>query len=205
MSTPESKEMLEILKKLQNTQNNAQQVTNAQNNVHESAQHVSVSPDAQEMYNILYKLEKATTTATKKVVNETVKSPELSTATLHENTISINGQYNIEIVEHTVIKGVKKKFYNIKNSAGDMIYNDIALFESAMGIVKGLMFGNDKHRVEKIVDLDERYSSYLTEAAMYKQKAATLKESYKQDVALAKQGSAVTKMNQIKKQIKTLL
>lgn len=205
MSTPESKEMLDILKKLQSVQDNTQQVTDVQNNVHESAQPVSVSPDAQEMYNILYKLEKATTAATKKVVNETVKSPELSTATLHENTISINGQYNIEIVEHSIIKGVKKKFYNIKNSDGDMLYSDIALFESAMGIVKGLMFGKNENTIEKIVDLDERYSSYLTEAAMYKQKAVTLKESYKQDVALAKQGSAVTKMNQIKKQIKTLL
>ena len=74
-----------------------------------------------------------------------------------------------------------------------------------MGVVKNLMFDRGESKIEKIVQLDERYASYLTEAAMYKHKSMSLTESYKTDVYVAKQGSAMHKLHTIKKQIKSLL
>ena len=121
-----------------------------------------------------------------------------------DNNISIDGNYNIELVQKYVIDGVKKKYYNIKDAEGNTLYEDIALFESAMGIVKHLMF-EKSHKVEEIARLDERYAGYLTEAAMYKQRSMTSKDVNRVDVAVAKQGSAISKMGSIKKQIKTLL
>lgn len=163
----------------------------------------SVSNDAQEMYTILYKLQEATNRATEKVLTETKANPELSTATFKDNSISVAGKYNIQLAERNVIPGVKKTFYNIVDQHNNALYEDIALFESAMGIIKGLMF--NKIDVDKIVTLDERYASHLSEAAMYKHKSRTIKEAYRKDVVIAKQGNAISKMAQIKKQIKTLL
>ena len=67
------------------------------------------------------------------------------------------------------------------------------------------MFDKGEHKIEKIVQLDDRYASNLQEAAMYKHKSMTLTESYKTDVYVAKQGNAMHKLQSIKKQIKSLL
>lgn len=166
----------------------------------------NVSSNAKEMYNILHKLEEATQKAANKVIAEAEHDTSVLTAvaTKKNNNISIDGNYNIELVQKYVIDGVKKKYYNIKDAEGNTLYEDIALFESAMGIVKHLMF-EKSHKVEEIARLDERYAGYLTEAAMYKQRSMTSKDVNRVDVAVAKQGSAISKMGSIKKQIKTLL
>ena len=167
----------------------------------------NVSSDAKAMYKILQKLDEATTTATKKMVTEEdTESSMLTAVALKENdNITINGNYNVEIVQKYVIDGVKKKYYNVKDAEGNVLYEDVALFESAMGIVKHLMFEKHSHKVDEIARLDERYAGYLTEAAMYKQKSLMLTEGYKVDVFVAKQGNAIQKMSNCKKQIKSLL
>jgi len=169
----------------------------------------NVSSDAKAMYEILQKLDEATTNATKKTIaQEDTESSMLTAVALKENNnITINGNYNVEIVQKYVIDGVKKKYYNVKDAEGNMLYEDVALFESAMGIVKHLMFNKtqQQYKVDQIAKLDERYAGYLTEAAMYKQKSMTLTESYKTDVYIAKQGNAIQKMSNCKKQIKSLL
>ena len=162
----------------------------------------SVSKDASEMLNILQKLETATAKATTEKYHEAKVNIKLSTATMTNNTVSV-GKYNVILEKKSVIPGVKKTFYKITDSAGETLYSDIALFESAMGVVKGLLFNISK--VKKILDLDAKYAGYLAETALYQYKAKTLNESYKKDVAVAKQGNAATKMMAIKNQIKTLL
>lgn len=162
----------------------------------------NVSANAAEMFNILYKLEEATANATKQKFQESKSDITLSTATMQDNTVSV-GKYNVVLEKKTVVPGVKKTFYKITDSKGAAIYSDIALFESAMGIIKGLLFENSK--IDKILDLDAKYSNYLSEAAIYKYKAKTLTEGHRQDVALAKQGNAATKMATIKKQIKAII
>jgi hypothetical protein len=167
-----------------------------------AAKTYSVSKDATEMLNILQKLETATVKATTEKYQEAKVDIKLSTATMANNTVSV-GKYNVVMEKKTVIPGVKKTFYKITDNNGDALYSDIALFESAMGVVKGLLFNNNK--VKKILDLDAKYAGYLAETAVYQYKAKTLNESYKKDVAVAKQGNAATKMMAIKNQIKTLL
>jgi len=178
-----------------------------ESNTQPSASSANVSTNAREMYDILAKLEKATSKAAVNILKESEHDTPLiaATAVQTHDTIEIAGKYKIELVEKYVIDTVKKKFYNIKDSTDTLVHEDIALFESAMGIVKHLMFKNNTGKIEKIVRLDERYASYLAEAAMYKFKTITLTEDYKIDVALAKQGNAVSKLTSIKKQIKSLL
>ena len=202
----ESKEMLAILQNLQNAQSPAQNTTN----VHDNAQNVAhdyskastgnVSPDAQEMFNILSKLEAAKT----QVVEEIKHSPEpVLTETADANTFGVAG-YNIEIVESRLAGKYKKKFYTVTKGS-ELVYKELALFESAMGIVKELTHGKDVYKVQQIARLDSQYADYLNEAAVHKQRANTLTESVAADVAAAKHSGAVTKMNDIKRQIKKLL
>ena len=73
-----------------------------------------------------------------------------------------------------------------------------------MGIVKGLLFGNTSN-IDKLLDLDNRYASNLAEAAMFRVKSKQLKEGYKLDIAITKQQTAVAKMGNLKKQIKSTL
>lgn len=199
MSTPESKEMLEILKKLQAAQSSTPRLESTNTSADAPAP-ASLSPAAVEMYNILQKLESATATATQKVLKETKTNHELSTSTYSNNSISVNNDYKIIMEKKQVVPGVSKTFYNILDNENNLIYEDVVLFESAMLIIKGLL--TNKIDPQKIAELDERYGSYLAETAIYKQKAKTLKESHRQDLALAKYSVAVDKMKQIKAQIK---
>lgn len=192
----DSKGMLDILHKLN------QAHTSPVSKSTGAAKTYSVSKDATEMLNILQKLETATAKATTEKYQEAKVNINLSTATMTKDTVSV-GKYNVVLEKKTVIPGVKKTFYKITDSNGDALYSDIALFESAMGVVKGLLFNISK--VKKILDLDAKYAGYLAETALYQYKAKTLNESYKKDVAVAKQGNAATKMMAIKNQIKTLL
>lgn len=202
MSSPEVRGMQDILDKL-----------NSAAKTHESNQSTkptaNVSTDAKAMYDILAKLEEATKTAATEVAKSAEHDTSLITAGAIRNreadSIEIDGNYKIQLVERKVIENVNKKFYNIEDSTGTVLYEELALFESAMGIVKNLMFDKGDHKIDKIVQLDDRYAAYLTEAAMYKHKSLTLTESYKTDVYVAKQGNAMHKLQSIKKQIKSLL
>jgi hypothetical protein len=169
----------------------------------------NVSKNAKGMYDILAKLEAATKTAASEVAMEAEYDTSLITAGAIRNrvadSIEIDGNYKIQLVERKVIDGVNKKFYNIEDSTGTILHKELALFESAMGIVKNLMFAKGDTKIEKIVQLDDRYAAYLTEAAMYKHKSMTLTESFRTDVYVAKQGNAIHKLQTIKKQIKSLL
>ncbi len=211
MSSPEVRGMQDILDKL----NAAAETHHSSTQVNESTETTSevrtanVSKNAQGMYNILAKLEAATKTAATEVAKSAEHDTSLITAGAVRNreadSIDVDGNYKIQLVEKNVIEGVKKKFYNIEDSTGTVLHEELALFESAMGIVKNLMFDKGEHKIEKIVQLDDRYAAYLTEAAMYKHKSITLTESYKTDVYVAKQGNAMHKLHSIKKQIKSLL
>lgn len=194
--TPDSQEMLKILQNLENANNKPVPTTE------KGTASGNVSANAVEMLNILEKLQDATEKATKEVVKESKNNPELSTATIKENNINVNGQYSIDIVKKSVAQGISKKFYNISDVNG-VLYEDICLFESAMGIIKSLM--EDNNKLDKILELDSRYGSQLAEAAMYKVKLKTISESYKKDIALAKQTNALSKMKSYKKQIKTII
>jgi hypothetical protein len=202
-SSDDVRGMQDILKKLANA---SDRTTSTVNETETPSVPGNVSTDARAMYEILQKLDEATKATTSVITEESTDSSMLTAVALKENnSISINGDYNVEIVQKYVIDGVKKKYYNVKDADGNVLYEDVALFESAMGIVKHLMFDKAPHKVDEIARLDERYAGYLTEAAIYKQKSMGITETYKTDVYVAKQGNAIQKMGNCKKQIKSLL
>lgn len=194
MSTPEAKGMEEILRKLQNAQDNAEHIKEER-----AKGNTVVREDAQEMFNILSKLEKATAQASKTVVAEAKTDPVVATGAIQQNTVSM-GNYTVTMEKQTVVKGISKKFYHI-DCNGERIHENVALFESAMLIMKGLLEGED---VSKIVELDDMYCGALQEAAHYKAKSKRVTESFDFDLAQAKQQSAVQRMSKLKRQIKSL-
>lgn len=235
MSSPEEvRQMQAIMDKM-----NAAMSGNVQRPEHlaEQAQSVpgSVSNDAVEMYNILKRLQDATTDAASKVVENTpvpqqqVPEPILEAynddrmSTKHDmaamyaehkaksepapepmgGMVNMEG-YSIELNESRLEGKFKKTFYTIK-SANGVLFEDIALFESAMGIMKQLVFKKSS-KISDILELDGKYATTLAEAAHHKRKMSTLTESHSQfDISVAKHSMAVSKMKDIRSQIKRLL
>lgn len=201
MPTPETQGMMDIINKL-NEASEKKSVKQLKEMKKSGQALAGVSKDAEGMLKILQKLDEATTKATEEVIQESHEDITLSAVTKKGNTVKV-GDFEVVLEKSTLVPGMSKTFYNIKQG-NETVYSQIALFETAMGIVKGLLFGKDT-KVEKLLDLDNRYASALAEAATFKLKCKTLTESNKVDIAMAKQGSALQKMKSIKNQIKTSL
>lgn len=195
---PDTKAMQDILDKLSAASKQSAPSTVAKSQSRAPATG-NVSPAAVEMLNILTKLESAATTAATNMVTEhaQVKPAEA------DQQFGV-GKYNV-VLEKSSVAGFAKTYYTITDN-GVAEYEQLALFESAMAIIKIKLFSNNADRIAQIVDLDRNYASALHEAASYKNRLAsqTLNES-KQDVLSAKHSGAVARMQSIKKQIKTLL
>jgi hypothetical protein len=202
MPTEEVKGMMDIIAKLNETTVTPSSVSEDKQTQASINKLAGVSKNASGMLSILQKLDEATTQVTKEIVKESENDIELSAIDKQGNTVRVNN-FEITMEKTTIVPGIRKTFYNIKEG-DEIIHSDLALFETAMGVVKGLLFDNDS-KVDRLLELDNRYASSLQEAATYKMKCKTIVESYKHDIAMAKQGAAVSKMKEIKKQIKSAL
>ena len=202
MPTEEVKGMMDIIAKLNEAEATPSSVARDKETQASINKLAGVSKNAEGMLSILQKLDEATTKVTKEIVKESENDIELSAINKKGDTVSVNN-YEITMEKTTIVPGIRKTFYNIKEG-NEIIHEDLALFETAMGIVKGLLFDNNS-KVERLLELDNRYASSLQEAATYKLKCQNIAESYKHDIAMAKQGAAVSKMKEIKKQIKSAL
>lgn len=111
-----------------------------------------------------------------------------------ENSVSIQ-QYNIKVVK-AQFAGRPKNFYNIYEH-NKLIYQDIALFETAMGVVKNLMQGKS-NKVENLLKYDLDYNNALYEVYMYKTK---VKRAVNEDVMIAKLSSAKQRLQEVKLKI----
>lgn len=111
-----------------------------------------------------------------------------------ENSISVQN-YRIDIVL-LPFAGKQKRFYNIVEG-NTIIHQELALFETAMGIVKNLMLGKQQ-RVTELEKLDVEYNNSLYEVYMFKTKA---KKSINEDVMIAKMSQAQTKLYDAKNKI----
>lgn len=200
MSNPESKAMHDILLKMQAASNNEFVKSDDPHVTETLSAPTNVSTDAVEMFNILNRLNEA---ASKNQVVVDATDAYNEQQDYDSNKVSMDGKFNIEMEKQDVVPGVAKTFYNITDHNGDKIYEYIALFESAMLVIKGLMVG--KVNIKTVVEMDRRYASCLAEAALYKQKAKVLSESVKRDLALTKQTVAIDKMKMYKKKIKSMI
>lgn len=166
------------------------------------------NPETRAMANILEKLEKSTRKTAGNLVEAGDRSTELKMAM---NTSRSNAGVSVAgfeiVVEKQKIENITKNFYSVKqNNTGEMLYNDLALFESAMSIVKRLMLNKLTNEINRIVEMDKQYTSHLLESYDYKRKLTNQKlTEAKVDVYEAKAGLANEKMRIAKQKIlKTL-
>tara|TARA_B100000900_G_scaffold348020_1_gene313529 strand:+ start:3260 stop:3721 length:462 start_codon:yes stop_codon:yes gene_type:complete len=111
-----------------------------------------------------------------------------------ENSVSVQ-QFRIDVVQKK-FADKRKNFYNIYEH-NELLHKDIALFESAMGIVKNLL-GNKSQKANDIEKADMQYNNALYEVYMFKSKA---KNKINEDVMLAKMSNAKRKMVDAKQKI----
>ena len=111
-----------------------------------------------------------------------------------ETSVSVQN-YRIDIVLQNFIDK-QKRFYNICED-NIIIHKDIALFETAMGIVKNLMLNKHK-KVEDLLKEDLNYNNALYEVYVYKTKA---RKAINEDVMLAKMSAAQNRLHTAKRKI----
>ena len=126
--------------------------------------------------------------------NDDVDLQMAITQKVTENSISVQN-YRIDIVL-LPFAGKQKRFYNIVEKE-KIIHRELALFETAMGIVKNLMLGKQQ-RVTELEKLDVEYNNSLYEVYMFKTKA---KKSINEDVMIAKMSQAQNKLYDTKNKI----
>ena len=204
--TPEAKEMMKILQNLEKAnsveQNNVS--TSTVNNTQENVPS-NIREDAKEMYNILSKFEKAQTEAMRQVIMETESGGDIKTTAgfKKDNTIDI-AEFKVVLEKKNINENYRKTFYAIHDDEG-IVYSDIALFESAMAIVKKLIGETKQDNINKIIKLDNRYATLLAESADHKSRMKKVNESFKKDIISAKHSDTIVKMRETKASIKKYL
>lgn len=152
--------------------------------------------DTKAMFNILSKLENVDKT-TRIIAERAEKDVELNMAInqqFNESSVSVQN-YRIDIVLQS-FAGRQKKFYNVVEG-NQILYKELALFETAMGVVKKLMTG--KSGSDDLVRYDTDYCNNLYEVYMHNSRIK--KGSINEDVAQAKLDRAKQKMYEAKNKI----
>jgi hypothetical protein len=165
-----------------------------------------MDPNTKAMHEILSKLQ----SANPKLMNEKVeiassdlieaasKNVDLKvamTSKIDESSVTVQN-YRIDIVLNE-FAGREKRFYNVvENSTNKIIHQELALFETAMGIVKRYMTG--KSGVEELEQYDTQYAAALHEVWTHNARA---KRGINENIALAKADAAKIKVAEAKRKI----
>ena len=152
--------------------------------------------DTKAMHDILSKLQGVNKT-TKIVAERAENDIDLQmalTQKITDTSVSVQN-YKIDIILEN-FAGKQKRFYNICEK-DKILHRDIALFETAMGIVKNLIL-NKHNKVDALLNADLEYNNALYEVYMYKTKA---KKSINEDVMLAKMSAAQNRLQDAKRKI----
>jgi len=166
--------------------------------------------ESKAMFDILNKLQNANPKlmeakveeATVDLVEKSKRDTELQfamTQKVDESSVTVQN-YRIDIVLNE-FAGREKRFYNIvETSTNRIIHQELALFETAMGIVKRHMMG--KSGVAELESFDTQYSNALYEVWTQKDR---VKRGINEDVALAKVDAAKTRVAEAKRKILNLI
>lgn len=166
--------------------------------------------EAKAMYDILNKLQNANPEimeakfeqTTGDLVEKSKSDIDLQVAMtqeVKETSVSVQN-YRIDIVLNE-FAGREKRFYNVvETSSNRIIHQELALFETAMGIVKKYMTG--KSGVEELERFDTQYSNALYEVWSQKDRA---KRGINEDVAIAKADAAKSRVIESKQKILKLI
>lgn len=152
--------------------------------------------DTKAMHDILSKLQgvNKTTQIVAERAEHDVDLQMAITQKVTENSVTVQN-YKIDIVLQK-FGNKQKRFYNICEGS-NIIHREVALFETAMGIVKNLML-NKNQKVAELLNADLEYNNALYEVYMYKMK---LKKALNEDVMLAKLSQAQKKLGEAKAKI----
>jgi hypothetical protein len=156
-----------------------------------------MDPNTKAMYDILNKLGSVDNTS-RIVAERAERDVDLNVAInsrITENSVSVQN-YRIDIVLQE-FAGRQKKFYNVVEG-NKIIHQELALFETAMGVVKNLM-GNKSSKVNDLVRYDHDYANSLYDvyAHNFRIKSGKINE----DIAVAKLSNAKEKMQHAKNKI----
>jgi hypothetical protein len=170
---------------------------------HEDPTSKAAQTDA--MADVLRKLQDATGEAAREMVTESVTDPELDMAWQTKKTetgVSVS-RYDIRTEKKTIGEGLKKTFYHVvDNETGEMVHKDLGLFETAMGMVKHMLYTHNGEKMNRLVALDQEYTNSVVEMHGYKSRLRRLDESsIKYDVASAKYSNARTRLQATKMKI----
>ena len=155
--TPEdTKAMKDILSKL-----------NGNGNAGQTKASGSSGPDVKAMSSILTRLNEST----KKVAERTRKDKNPSDIVAMTNKT----KSGVGILDYEII--VEKGSYKVLNKRKETLYDNISLFESAVGIVNALLKNRDM-QADEIYKLDNTYGSKLYEAKHYKTLLKRSNESF---------------------------
>ena len=150
-----------------------------------------------QMFDILSKLNSVDKT-TRIVAERAEKDIDLKVAInskVTENSVSVQN-YRIDIVLQE-FAGKQKKFYNVVDG-NKIIHQELALFETAMGVVKNLM-DNKSSKVNELVKYDRDYFNSLYE--VYAHNSRIKSGKINEDIAVAKLSNAKEKMQHAKNKI----
>ena len=120
------------------------------------------------------------------------------------------GNYKIMIKED-VKRIAGKQYYSIYNSqTGDVIADDLTLYETALAVVKQLNNGRFANHpiVRKLFDADNRYTSHRTDAIVYKIKANRAEKignMNKKDLFESRHQASAISAQKAKKDIKSVI
>lgn len=156
---------------------------------------------------LVEKFNQVTTKSAHDLIERSKTDAEIAVALTTEKTdrgIRI-GDYEI-VVERHDCSGLKRNYYTIlDNEDNSVVYTDIAMFETAMSIVKRLTLGKNTFKCDIVAKLDEEYDRYLLEAYGYKYRLKKNLDTVKRDVYEAKYSNAMAKVKDTRERIlKTL-
>lgn len=117
------------------------------------------------------------------------------TQTITEQSITVQN-YRIDIVSEE-FAGRQKNFYNVVDGK-EVIHSDLALFETAMGIVKKYIT-NKTSGIKELEQYDHDYSNALYET--WAQQSRANKGGVNEDIAIAKASRAKQKVQEAKQRI----
>lgn len=162
--------------------------------------------EAKAMYDILSKLNKANP----KMMSEKVETvyhqlneaaerdvdlQVAMTSKIEESSVTVQN-YRIDIVLNE-FAGREKRFYNIvETGTNRIVHQELALFETAMGIVKKYMTG--KSGIEDLVRFDTDYANSLYEVWSH---TARAKRGINEDISIAKADAAKRRVSEAKSKI----
>lgn len=124
------------------------------------------------MKRVLENLNSAGSTALREVVAESKMDDELHTYLNSSMTgkVKVGNVFEITTREIDSLRG-KKKVYDIHNAAtGEVITNDLFLYEAAYAIVKYLNQGHNilSKEIRQVVKLEQDYAAARTDAGMFR-------------------------------------